>query len=87
MFEQAEKGLTLSDRAYETTVRYLRSKLLRAHFALRDTKRQVVVIVSGADGAAAATGHRARGGVWRVARALARRAGLAPLTQPATIGG
>ncbi|MCE9600882.1 MAG: polyphosphate:AMP phosphotransferase [Gemmatimonadetes bacterium] len=51
MFEQAEKGLTLSDRAYETTVRYLRSKLLSAHFALRDTKRQVVVIVSGADGA------------------------------------
>ncbi len=51
MFEQAEKGLALSDRAYETTVRHLRSKLLAAHFALRDTKRQVLVIVSGADGA------------------------------------
>ncbi len=51
MFEQAEKGLTLSDRAYETTVRTLRSKLLSAHFALRETKQQVVVIVSGADGA------------------------------------
>ena len=51
MFEQAEKGLTLSDRAYETTVRHLRSKLLSAHFALRNTGRQVVVIVSGADGA------------------------------------
>lgn len=51
MFDQAEQGLALSDRAYETTVRHLRSKLLAAHFALRETKRQVVVIISGADGA------------------------------------
>ncbi len=51
MLEQAEKGLTLSDRAYETTVRHLRTKLLAAHFALRDTRRQVIVIVSGSSGA------------------------------------
>ena len=51
MLEQAEQGRTLSDRSYETTVRSLRSKLLAAHFALRETKRQVIVIVGGADGA------------------------------------
>jgi polyphosphate:AMP phosphotransferase len=51
MLEHAEQGLTLSDRAYETTVRHLRTKLLAAHFALRATRRQVVVIVSGSSGA------------------------------------
>jgi len=51
MFDQVERGLTLSDRAYETTVRSLRTKLLAAHFALRETRRQVIVIISGADGA------------------------------------
>lgn len=51
MLELAEQGLTLPDRAYETTVRHLRTKLLAAHFALRDARRQVVVIVSGSSGA------------------------------------
>ena len=51
MLEAAEQGLTLSDAAYERTLRSLRTKLLAAHFALRDTGRQVIVIVSGSDGA------------------------------------
>lgn len=51
MLDSAEQGLTLSDRAYETTLRHLRPKLLKAHFALAHTPRQVLVIVSGSDGA------------------------------------
>jgi len=51
MLEAAEQGLTLSEAAYERTLRTLRTKLLAAHFALRDTGRQVIVIVSGSDGA------------------------------------
>ena len=51
MLESAEQGPTLSERAYESTLRSLRTKLLKAHFALRDAKRQVIVIVSGSDGA------------------------------------
>ncbi len=51
MLEAAEQGLTLSERAYETTLRHLRTRLLKAHFALRDTRRQVIVIVSGSEGA------------------------------------
>lgn len=51
MLETAEQGLTLSDRAYETTLRHLRPRLLKAHFALRDSGEQVIVIVSGSDGA------------------------------------
>lgn len=51
MLEAAEQGLTLSERAYETALRTLRTRLLTAHFALRDTGRQVIVIVSGSEGA------------------------------------
>jgi polyphosphate kinase 2 (PPK2 family) len=51
MLEAAEQGLTLSESAYERTLRTLRTKLLAAHFALRDTGRQVIVSVSGSDGA------------------------------------
>ena len=51
MLEAAEQGLTLSESAYERTLRTLRTKLLAAHVALRDTGRQVIVIVSGSDGA------------------------------------
>ncbi len=51
MLESAEKGATLSDKRYDAAVLRLRSKLLTAHFALRGLKRQVIVIVSGADGA------------------------------------
>jgi polyphosphate:AMP phosphotransferase len=51
MLESAEAGLVLSDRAYETTLRHLRPKLLRAHFALAAAPRQVLVIISGSDGA------------------------------------
>jgi len=51
MLEAAEQGLTLSEASYERTLRSLRPKLLAAHFALRDTGRQVIVIVSGSDGA------------------------------------
>jgi polyphosphate:AMP phosphotransferase len=51
MLESAEKGQALSDRRYDAAVLKLRSKLLAAHFALRGLKRQVIVIVSGADGA------------------------------------
>ena len=51
MLESAEQGLSLSDRAYETTLRHLRPKLLTAHFALARTRRQILVIVSGSDGA------------------------------------
>lgn len=51
MLDSAEQGLTLSDRAYESTLRHLRPKLLKAHFALASSNRQVLVIVSGSDGA------------------------------------
>jgi polyphosphate:AMP phosphotransferase len=51
MLEAAEQGLTLSEAGYERTLRTLRTKLLAAHFALRETGRQVIVIVSGSDGA------------------------------------
>jgi AMP-polyphosphate phosphotransferase len=47
MFETAESGLTLSERAYETALRSLRPKLLKAHIALQASGRQVIVIVSG----------------------------------------
>lgn len=47
MLESAEQGLTLSDSAYERRLRTLRPALLKAHFALERTNRQVIVIVSG----------------------------------------
>jgi len=51
MLDAAEQGLTLTDRAYERQLRTLRPALLKAHFALQATRRQVLVIVSGSDGA------------------------------------
>ncbi len=51
MLESAEQGLSLSEPAYERNLRALRSKLLAAHFALRDSRRQVIVVISGSDGA------------------------------------
>ena len=51
MLETAEHGLTLSDRAYERKLGSLRPALLKAHFALERTRRQVLVVVSGSDGA------------------------------------
>ena len=51
MLEIAEKPQLLTEKQYDVAVAGLRSKLLAAHFALRDTDRQVIVIVSGADGA------------------------------------
>jgi polyphosphate:AMP phosphotransferase len=51
MLDAAEQGLTLTDRAYERQLRTLRPALLKAHFALQKTSRQVLVIVSGSDGA------------------------------------
>lgn len=47
MLESAEQGLTLSEAAYERRLRTLRPALLKAHFALERTNRQVLVIVSG----------------------------------------
>jgi polyphosphate:AMP phosphotransferase len=51
MLETAEQGLTLADRSYERQLRTLRPALLKAHFALERTHRQLLVIVSGSDGA------------------------------------
>ncbi|WKW12684.1 polyphosphate:AMP phosphotransferase [Pseudogemmatithrix spongiicola] len=51
MLDAAEQGLTLTDRAYERQLRTLRPALLKAHFALQQSGRQVLVIVSGSDGA------------------------------------
>lgn len=47
MLDSAEQGLTLSDAAYERRLKALRPALLKAHFALEKTDRQVLVIVSG----------------------------------------
>jgi len=51
MFEAAELGQKLSRPEYEAELLKLRSKLLKAHLELRAQKFQVIVIVSGADGA------------------------------------
>ena len=51
MFEAAELGQTISKRKYEAELPKLRAAVLKAHFALKDTKVPVIVIVSGADGA------------------------------------
>jgi len=51
MFEAAELGQTLSKADYDAGLAKLRPALLEAHFALKDTKVPVIVIVSGADGA------------------------------------
>src|SRR6185295_4458633 len=51
MFEAAELGRTISKEKYAAELPKLRSDLLQAHFALKDTKNPVIIIVSGADGA------------------------------------
>lgn len=51
MLDTAEEGLTLAERTYERRLKSLRPALLRAHFALQRSRRQVLVIVSGSDGA------------------------------------
>ena len=50
MFEAAELGRKLTKAQYDAELPKLRSALLEAHFALKDTKVPVIVIVSGADG-------------------------------------
>ncbi len=51
MFEAAELGRQLTRAQYDAALPKLRSALLEAHFALKDTKVPVLVIISGADGA------------------------------------
>ena len=51
MFENAELGHTIAPPRYDAELPKLRARLLEAHFALRDRKFPVIVIVSGADGA------------------------------------
>ncbi len=51
MFETAELGRKISKVTYDRELPKLRSALLEAHFALKNTRRQVIVIISGADGA------------------------------------
>ncbi len=51
MFEAAELGRKISKVTYDRELPKLRSALLEAHFALKNTRRQVIVIISGADGA------------------------------------
>ncbi len=51
MFEAAEVGQTITKQKYDTAIPKLRAALLEAHFALKDTKIPVIVIISGADGA------------------------------------
>jgi AMP-polyphosphate phosphotransferase len=52
MFEEAERRPhRVTDTRYDSLVPKLRASLLKAHFAHRDSDRQVIVIVSGADGA------------------------------------
>ena len=51
MFEAAELGNALTPKRYDAELPKLRSDLLNTHFDLRDQKFQVIVIVSGADGA------------------------------------
>lgn len=51
MFEAAELGRQLTKAQYDAALPKLRAALLNAHFALKDTKVPVIVIVSGADGA------------------------------------
>ncbi|HSH93131.1 MAG TPA: polyphosphate:AMP phosphotransferase [Roseimicrobium sp.] len=50
MFEAAELGRTITKAIYDQELPKLRSDLLAAHFALRDAKISVILIISGADG-------------------------------------
>jgi polyphosphate:AMP phosphotransferase len=51
MFEAAELGRSISKTVYDRELPKLRSALLDAHFALREAKIPVIIIISGADGA------------------------------------
>ena len=51
MFEAAELGQKISKEEYDAELPRLRSALLEAHFALKDTRIPVCIIISGADGA------------------------------------
>jgi polyphosphate:AMP phosphotransferase len=51
MFEAAELGQKLSQKEWKETVPDLRASILQGQFALRESKRSVVIIVSGVDGA------------------------------------
>ena len=55
MFEAAGLGQKISKKAYDVEIPKLRWALLEAHFALKDTKIPVCIIISGADGARALT--------------------------------
>jgi polyphosphate:AMP phosphotransferase len=51
MFESAELNQAVTPQEYDAALPQLRASLLQAHFALRNEKYPVIVIVSGADGA------------------------------------
>lgn len=51
MFETAELGRTLRKQEYEAALPELRSRLVQAQFALKQTRSPVIVIISGVDGA------------------------------------
>lgn len=51
MFEAAELGRKISKDQYAAELPKLRSELLDAHFALKETNIPVIIIVSGSDGA------------------------------------
>ena len=51
MLAAVKPGHRVTQAAYEAALPKLRTSLLQAHFALRDRKFPVIVIVSGADGA------------------------------------
>lgn len=51
MFEAAELRQTLSKQDFEAALPEIRSRLLDAQRALRDTKKSVVIVVSGVEGA------------------------------------
>lgn len=51
LLQSAELGHTVPRRRFDARLPRLRTRLLNAHFALRERKFPVIVIVSGADGA------------------------------------
>jgi AMP-polyphosphate phosphotransferase len=51
MFETAELGRKMSKEEYQAELPKIRSELLQAQFALRQTKIPVIVVIAGADGA------------------------------------
>ncbi len=51
MFEAVELGKKIPKEEFEKAVQELRSDLLKAQYALKDTKSSVIVIISGVEGA------------------------------------